>query len=168
MAGRATLTTVPSMKARLEPRTVAASTQTRASAPHVPPSATERIAASSQGVLMEAMIRAGKHIQRSRLVGSDAEVTIEHAAARQNYQRSLRPNWIWREVVEVLVMAPAVPDWPVGLAAVGGVKTIRFGVLKFARFRRLKISARNCRLRRSRIAVSLSMEKSQAARPGPM
>jgi len=33
-------------------------------------------------------------------------------------------------VVEVLVMAPAVPDWPVGLAAVGGVKTIRLGVFE--------------------------------------
>ena len=42
------------------------------------------------------------------------------------------------EVVEVLVIAPAVPDTPVG------VKVIRLGVLKFARFSRLKISARHC------------------------
>jgi hypothetical protein len=40
-------------------------------------------------------------------------------------------------------MAPAVPERPVRFVAVGGVKTIRFGVLKLARFRRLKISARN-------------------------
>jgi len=46
-------------------------------------------------------------------------------------------------VVEVLVMAPAVPDRPVGFAVVGGVKTIRFGVLKLARSKRLKSSARN-------------------------
>ncbi len=64
-------------------------------------------------------------------------------AALLSYQRSLRPNWIWRAVVEVPVMAPAVPDRPVVLVAVGGVKTIRFGVLKLARFKRLKISRRN-------------------------
>jgi len=37
----------------------------------------------------------------------------------------------------VLLIAPAVPDTP------EGVKVIRLGVLKFARFSRLKISARN-------------------------
>ena len=40
----------------------------------------------------------------------------------------------------MLVMAPAVPDKP------DGVNTIRFGVLKLARFSRLKISARNCKI----------------------
>src|SRR4029077_8832094 len=87
---------------------------------------------------------------------------------RDTYQSNLRPNWIWREVVEVLVMAPAVPERPVRFVAVGGVKTMRLGVLKLARFRRLKISARNWRLRRSRMAVSFSTEKSQVARAGPM
>jgi hypothetical protein len=41
----------------------------------------------------------------------------------------------------------AVSDATVGLLAVAGVNTMRFGVLKFARFSRLKISARNCRFR---------------------
>src|SRR5258708_24497853 len=87
--------------------------------------------------------------------------------SRNSYQSNLRPNWIWRELVEVLVMAPAVPERPVGLAAVGGVKTMRLGGLKLARFRRLKISARNCRLTRSRMAVSFSTEKSQRGKAGP-
>ena len=84
------------------------------------------------------------------------------------HHNSFRPNCTWRDVVEVLVIAPAVPDTPEGFAAVGGVKTIRFGVLKLARLSRLKISARNCKLRRSRIFVSFRMEKSHVARPGPM
>jgi hypothetical protein len=65
------------------------------------------------------------------------------------YQSSFTANCTCRAVVDVLVIAPAVPDTPLGWAAVGGVKTIRFGVLKFARFKRLKISARNCRFIRS-------------------
>ena len=60
------------------------------------------------------------------------------------------------------MIAPAVPDTP------EGVNTIRFGVLKLARFKRLNISARNCRLSRSRIAVSFNAEKSQVASPGPI
>ena len=60
-----------------------------------------------------------------------------------SYQISFNPNCTCRDVVEVLVIAPAVPETP------EGVNTIRFGVLKLARFRRLKISARNCRLNRS-------------------
>ena len=45
---------------------------------------------------------------------------------------------------------------------------IRFGVLKLARFSRLKISARNCRFRFSRMCVSFMTEKSHVASPGPM
>ena len=45
------------------------------------------------------------------------------------------------------MIAPAVPETPVG------VNVIRAGVLKFARFSRLKISARNCRLKLSRSLV---------------
>jgi hypothetical protein len=86
----------------------------------------------------------------------------------QHHHRSFQPNCTWRDVVEVLVMAPAVPDKPVRWVAVGGVKTIRLGVLKLARSSGLKISARNCRLRRSRILVSFRTEKSQVPRPGPM
>jgi hypothetical protein len=59
------------------------------------------------------------------------------------YQISFNPNWICRDVVDVLLMAPAVPETP------EGVNVIRFGVLKLARFSKLKISARNCRLKRS-------------------
>jgi len=54
---------------------------------------------------------------------------------------SFNPNWICRDVVDVLVIAPAVPD--VLVPAAEDVKVIRFGVLKFARLSRLKISARN-------------------------
>src|SRR3977135_2319736 len=45
---------------------------------------------------------------------------------------------------------------------------MRLGVLKLARLRRLKISARNCRFRLSKMRVSFSTEKSQVARPGPL
>lgn len=59
------------------------------------------------------------------------------ARPRQPHQRSLRPNCTCREVLEVLVMAPAVGETP------EGVKTTALGRLKLARFSRLKISARN-------------------------
>src|ERR1700737_1428073 len=88
--------------------------------------------------------------------------TIRGETVGAHYQSSLRPNWIWREVVEVLVMAPAVGLTP------DGVKATPLGGCKFARFSRLKISARNCRLRPSRMGVSLKVEKCQVARPGPM
>src|SRR5215831_14235505 len=77
------------------------------------------------------------------------------------YQISFKPNCNWRAVVEVLVIAPAVPETPVG------VKVIRLGVLKLARLRMLKNSARNCRLSRSRSCVFLMAEKSQVTSPGP-
>src|SRR5580765_970593 len=83
-----------------------------------------------------------------------------------HYQRSFRPNCIWRAVVEVPVMAPAVPESPDALVAVGGVKTIRFGVLKLALFNRLKISRRNWSCKRSCIVVFFSTEKSHVASPG--
>lgn len=57
------------------------------------------------------------------------------------HQINFNPNCSWRDVVEVLVIAPAVPD--VFVPDVDEVKVIRFGVLKFARLSRLKISARN-------------------------
>src|SRR5215471_9505625 len=79
-----------------------------------------------------------------------------------HYQWSFSPNCTWREVVEVLVMAPAVPDSP------EGVNTIRLGVLKLVRPKRLKTSARNCRPRASRIGKAFKTEKSQVARFGPM
>jgi hypothetical protein len=53
MAGRATLTTVLSMNAMLEPRMVAASIQTWAFSAQRDPEAVDRITASSQGVFME-------------------------------------------------------------------------------------------------------------------
>ena len=79
----------------------------------------------------------------------------------RRYHSNFSANCTWRAVVEVLDIAPAVPDTPVG------VKVIRAGVLKLARFSRLKISARNCRLSCSRNFVFLIAEKSQFARPGP-
>src|ERR1700722_11764685 len=78
------------------------------------------------------------------------------------YQNSLRPNWTWRDVVDVLVITPAVGETP------DGVNTTALGRLKFARLRRLNISARNWRLSRSLIRVSFSTEKSHVARPGPI
>lgn len=39
----------------------------------------------------------------------------------------------------MLVIAPAVPERPVKFVAVGGVNTMRFGVLKFARSRILRV-----------------------------
>src|SRR5271169_6269703 len=78
------------------------------------------------------------------------------------YQSSFKANCTCLDVVEVLVIAPAVPETPVG------VKTIRFGVLKFARFSRLKSSARNWIVSRSLTAVFLIVEKSHVASPGPL
>ena len=66
----------------------------------------------------------------------------------------------------MLVMAPAVPETFVPEAE--DVKVIRFGVLKFARFSRLNISARNWSASRSRRVVVLNAEKSHVARPGPI
>src|ERR1700722_10750775 len=43
------------------------------------------------------------------------------------YQRSFRPNWIWREVVAVEVMTPAVGEGP----PVAAANTTGFGVFKF-------------------------------------
>src|SRR5438477_9805880 len=82
--------------------------------------------------------------------------------AAVHHQSNFRPDWTWRDVVEVLVMAPAVGETP------EGVKTTALGRLKFARLRRLNISARNCRFHLSRAGMSFSTEKSQVARPGPI
>lgn len=43
-----------------------------------------------------------------------------------SYQRSFRPNWICRELVDVEVMTPAVGEMP------DGVSAITLGVLKLA------------------------------------
>ena len=58
-------------------------------------------------------------------------------------------------------MAPAVPETP------EGVNTMRFGVLKFARFSRLKISARNCSDSRSRNAGVFDRGKIPGRKPRP-
>src|SRR5579862_5356208 len=78
------------------------------------------------------------------------------------YHRNFKANCTCREVVDVLVIAPAVPDTP------AGVNVIRFGVLKLARLSKLKSSARNSISMRSRILVSLNAEKSQVPNPGPV
>src|ERR1700690_3508543 len=54
-AGSATFTTVLSMKARLDPRMVAASTQRLAAAVHGTPPFADLTTASSQGALMQAL-----------------------------------------------------------------------------------------------------------------
>src|SRR5260370_36553862 len=71
---------------------------------------------------------AGQRIHRQS--ASVGDVLVLH-------QRNLRLNWTWREVVDVLVITPAVGETP------EGVKTTALGRLKFARLRRLNISARN-------------------------
>src|SRR5215475_4492033 len=86
---------------------------------------------------------------------------VESWCAGAAYQSSFRPNCTCREVVAVLVMTPAVGEIP------DGVKATSFGILKFARFNKLKISARNCRFSRSLIFVSFIVEKSHVASPGP-
>ena len=78
-----------------------------------------------------------------------------------HYHTNFSPNCTWRAVVDVLVITPADPDTP------GGVNVIRLGVLKLARLRILKISARNCKFNRSRSCVFLITEKSHVASPGP-
>ena len=66
------------------------------------------------------------------------------------------------------VINPPTPE-DVGVVEPGcSTATIRLGVLKLARFSRLKISARNCTLTRSPIRVSLIAEKSQVPSPGPI
>ena len=50
----------------------------------------------------------------------------------EGYQSSFRPNCTWRDVVDVLVIAPAVGETP------EGVKTIALGRLKFARFNKVE------------------------------
>ena len=71
-----------------------------------------------------------------------------------HHHSSFKANCTCHAVVDVLVIAPAVPDIPVG------VKVISAGVLKFARFSRLKIPARNCRVSCSRSFGFLTAEKS--------
>src|SRR5712691_2573220 len=64
-------------------------------------------------------------------------------------------------------MSPAAGAWT-GVVELGrSTCVIKLGVLKLARFKRLKSSARNCRFSLSRIRVSFLAEKSQVANPGP-
>src|SRR5271165_2594188 len=77
-----------------------------------------------------------------------------------NQKISFNPNWIWREVVVVAVINPAV-----GLMA-PFEKTVALGVPRLVWFSTLKTSARNCRWDRSVIAVSLNSEASTSAKPG--
>ena len=83
-------------------------------------------------------IKRGSSATKAKLVCRSRHSLLGEARdLRGIYQRSLRPNWIWREVVEVDVITPAVGETP------EGVKTTALGRLKFARLRRLNISARN-------------------------
>src|SRR6266853_1663357 len=65
-------------------------------------------------------------------------------------------------------MTPAAGDC-IGVVVPGSNTCVmRLGVLKLARLRRLKISARNWRFRLSKMCVCFNTEKSQVARPGPV
>src|SRR5579884_3200284 len=75
-----------------------------------------------------------------------------------DYQSSFKPNWICLDVVRVDVMTPAV--WAGTVEA--DVNTTGFGVPRFAWFRILKNSARNCSRMRSVNAVVLSADKSSS------
>ena len=75
------------------------------------------------------------------------------------YQSSFKANWTCLDVVEVLVIAPAVPERPVG------VKTIKLGVLKFARFSRLKSS--RSKLEREPLANGCVLERGEVPRREP-
>src|SRR5260370_30604474 len=87
--------------------------------------------------------------------------------ASRIYQRNFSPNCTCLEEVDVLVIAPAAGDWTGTVWFGEGRSTLvmRLGVLKLARLRRLKISARNWRVRLSKMCVFFSTETSQAARP---
>ena len=118
---------------------------------------------------IDKLVRGDRHShRRHRGASRQPQRDARRYGSIARYQRNFRANCTWRAVVDVLVIAPAVPESPVRFVAVGGVNTIRLGVLKLARFKILKISARNCTLKRSRSAVSFSKEKSQVASPGPI
>src|ERR1700758_3760569 len=85
MAGSATLTTVLSMKARLEPRIVAASIQGRAWAPHGSSREPERIMVSSQGVrtITRRYVTPGSIGCRGGLIGEEvADASLRGAKNR--------------------------------------------------------------------------------------
>ncbi len=103
-------------------------------------------------VMAHVVVRVGENLAESVITRGSAEETAlkkgdvvkaisksteEHHCARECHHNSFTASCTCRAVVDVLVIAPAVPETP------EGVKTIRLGVLKFARLSRLKISARN-------------------------
>src|SRR5229473_8518871 len=86
------------------------------------------------------------------------------------YHRNFRLNCTCLEEVDVLVIVPAAGDWTgtVWFGEGSSTSVMRLGVLKLARLRRLKISARNWRFKLSKMRVSFSTEKSHVASPGPI
>src|SRR5713101_1685334 len=66
------------------------------------------------------------------------------------------------------MMTPAAGDCTGVVVPGSNTCVMRLGVLKLARLRRLKISARNWRFRPSVMCVSFSTEKSHVASPGPI
>ncbi len=79
---------------------------------------------------------------------------------RIDQNRSFSANWICREVVVVPEINPTE-----GLILVPE-KIVAFGLRKLARFRRLKTSARNCKLNLSLMVNFLNNEVSSVAKPG--
>ena len=85
------------------------------------------------------------------------------------YQSSFKPNCTCRDVVEVLVIAPAVPDNPVGLAAVGGVKTIRFGRIEVGAVQQIEDLRAKLQVAAPREGRYLSSRRNPTWRgPGPI
>jgi hypothetical protein len=85
-----------------------------------------------------------------------------------DYQTSFRADWISLAVVEVSKPAPGTGT-PVesNIVTLSGVT----GTAKFARFRKLKNSARNCTVKSSEIGLMklfLNTEKSRFYVPGPI
>ena len=103
-------------------------------------------------------------VQSNRCRGGLAELAKNKLVLILAQNNSFNPNWTCRDVPDVAVITPAVGDGP----ELAVENTTVFGVLKLARFRRLKNSARNCILTRSVTAVLFSTEKSTVAVPGPM
>src|SRR5215467_8580713 len=82
---------------------------------------------------------------------------------KARYHSNFTPSWICLDVVAVEVTTPAVGEGP----PVADAYTTGFGVLKFVWLNRLKISARNCRLNRSRKESIFASERSVPTRRGP-
>src|SRR5690242_14105230 len=97
---------------------------------------------------------------------------IFHGRPCNHQNVSFNANWIWRENVAVLLMEPAdelmlfvEQTGPAPAEQVLPEKIISFGYAKLAWLKRLKTSARNCRLSLSLMGIFLNSEVSKLAKP---